>query len=504
MKTNELKYGTILSYAYLIIYNIIQLIYTPILLNSLGDSMYGIYSLCISIVNYFTILDFGLGNAVIRYVSIYKEKEEKERNSINGLFFITYLILGMIAIIIGIVVCINVNSLFSSSFSTSDINIAKKIIFILILNIGISLPLSIFPSIITAYQKFLFLKIANIVKVLASTLIMIFFLLIGNKAIMLSIITLVTNVLYSIIMMLYAFKKLNVKLNFEVVNKKILQEIFSFSFFAFILLIVDKINLNIDMVILGKLSNPTELSIYSIASRIFQVYITIGGVISGMLLPKYTSLVSKGNFKLINIDFLEKSKWQLTITLFVCISFIIFGKDFINIWLHGNYYKSYLIVTILMISSLIPLSLNVANVVLQAKNQQKFRAVLLLFVLIVNIIISIPLCNKYGALGCAIGTAVAYALGHTIIMPIYYNYVQKLNMKLYFKNIMEIFLIHLPLLFVILIIKFQFNTTILINLILLIFYLIISFFLQYKILFTEKEKGIVLQTLNKLKIRREQ
>ena len=47
------------------------------------------------------------------------------------------------------------------------------------------------------------------------------------------------------------------------------------------------------MIILGKISNPSELTIYSIASKIFQIYITLCGVISSMLLPRYMALVKE-------------------------------------------------------------------------------------------------------------------------------------------------------------------------------------------------------------------
>ena len=193
MNRNELKYGTMLSYIYIVIYMLSQLIYTPILLNSLGKDLYGVYSLCISIASYFTILDFGLGNAVVRYASIYKDKNDGEKNNINGLFFVIYLILGLIALVIGLIVAFNIDKFFSANFTNSDVKIAQIIILILTINVSISLPLSVFSSIVTAYQKFIFLKLLNIFKTFASTIIMILFLILGYKAITISLITLITN-----------------------------------------------------------------------------------------------------------------------------------------------------------------------------------------------------------------------------------------------------------------------------------------------------------------------
>ena len=86
MKTNQLKMGVILSYITLIIGNIIPLFYTPWMLNILGKSEYGIYSLSNSIVGYLSLLSFGLGNSMVKFITDYIAKEDKkgERNRIYG------------------------------------------------------------------------------------------------------------------------------------------------------------------------------------------------------------------------------------------------------------------------------------------------------------------------------------------------------------------------------------------------------------------------------------
>lgn len=497
LKKNELRSGVIVSYIYLVIYNVSQLIYTPILLNKLGNNIYGVYSLCISIVNYFTLLDFGLGNAVIRYSSIYKDT--KEKNNIFGFFFSIYSLLGIIAAIIGIAVCVNINSFFSSNFSVDEIKMAQTIILILTVNISITLPLSVFSSIVTAYQKFIFLKVANIIKTIVSTAVMIIILLFGYKAIAISLVTLVFNLVYLLIITFYAIKKLNVKMGFRFKNIKIAKEIFSFSIFAFMLVIIDKINLNVDMIILGKMSTPDQLTSYSIASRIFQIYTALGGVITSVLLPKFTKLAEEHNEDELNKEFLEKSKWQFTITIYICMSFMIFGYDFIKIWLSGDYFSSYLIALILMICSAIPLALNVANVILQAKNKQKFRALILFGVLILNIVISIPLCHRYGALGCTAGTALTYILGHILIMGIYFYKNEKLDMKAFVKNIFSTTLVHISVICPIILIKSAFNTNYIVDFILLIVYLLIVTIMEYKNLLSDKEKDIINSFIKKIR-----
>ena len=68
-KVNELKVGSIITYINLIISTIIPLLYTPIMLRILGQEEYGLYSLSNSVISYLTLLNFGFGTAIIRFIS---------------------------------------------------------------------------------------------------------------------------------------------------------------------------------------------------------------------------------------------------------------------------------------------------------------------------------------------------------------------------------------------------------------------------------------------------
>ena len=76
-KVNELRAGALLSYVNIAITTIIPLLYTPIMLKMLGQSEYGLYSLSNSIISYLSILNFGMGSAVVRYKQLQVQKKIK-------------------------------------------------------------------------------------------------------------------------------------------------------------------------------------------------------------------------------------------------------------------------------------------------------------------------------------------------------------------------------------------------------------------------------------------
>ena len=85
-KLSQLKSGVILSYINLVLGCIIPMIYTPIMLRLLGKSEYGLYSIANSVISYLSVLNFGLGSTIIRYISKYRalnQKEEEEKDAKN-------------------------------------------------------------------------------------------------------------------------------------------------------------------------------------------------------------------------------------------------------------------------------------------------------------------------------------------------------------------------------------------------------------------------------------
>ena len=120
---NQLKTGVILSYITLFLSTVIPLIYTPIMLRILGQSEYGLYSLAQSVVGYLSLLNFGIGTAIIKYVTKYRvegKKEEVER--VFGLFLFIYLIFGVLVLSCGAVLVVVCPRFYSSTLSADEIS----------------------------------------------------------------------------------------------------------------------------------------------------------------------------------------------------------------------------------------------------------------------------------------------------------------------------------------------------------------------------------------------
>ena len=204
MKVNQVKVGIVLSYAVIVLNMVIGIIYTPLLTKQLGQSEYGLYSLVTTIISYLTILDFGFGNSIIIYTAKYRaNKQKKEEQKLHGMFLIIYTVIGIIAGIVGIIIWANVDRFFGARMTTQELEKAKVLMGILTFNMVITFPFSIFSSIITAYEKFVFAKILNIIRILLNPIITVILLKLGYKSIGLVILTTVLNIMVLLMNFLY-------------------------------------------------------------------------------------------------------------------------------------------------------------------------------------------------------------------------------------------------------------------------------------------------------------
>lgn len=444
MKKNQIKAGAILSYVSLLLNTIISLFYTPFMLHKLGQSQYGLYSLIASIVGYLTILDFGFGNAIIRYTAKYRALNEREKEyNLNGIFLILYTFIGIIAAAIGFILYLNINNLFSAKMTFSEINTAKVLILLLVFNLSVSFPLGIFSSIITAYEEFVFSKVINIIRIIVNPCIMIPLLCLDYKAIGMVVITTILNITCLLINMCFCFSKLKIKIHFNKLDFSILKEIIGYSFYIFLNMIVDKINWSADQFILGAVSGTVAVAVYSIASQVNTYYLSFSTAISGVLLPRLTAMDAKNaSDKYFSDIFIKVGRIQYIIMGYILSGFLLVGQDFINTWAGRNYSGAFLMTVILIVSVTVPLIQNLGITILQAKNRQKFRSIVYIFVAVINIGISIPLAKIYGGIGCAIGTAIGLILGNIIIINIYYYKKIHIDIPEFWK---EIFSITIPI-----------------------------------------------------------
>ena len=416
---NELKIGSLLSILSIIVGSLIQILYTPMYIRYLGTSDYGINSLVQSIMGYVGILNLGLGSAIVRYTVRYRaEGKIEEEKSLNGMFLTIFLIIMGISVVLGFYLYFMIPNLFIDKFSPIELIKTQKVFIIMMISTAISFPVSLFSTNIISRQKFIYQKGLSLLKMIVTPIIGVILMIkgFGLLAVVTSIVIL--NLLTYIFDIFYAFK-LGMRIKFRNFDVNILKDISKYSFYIFLNIIIDRIYWGTDRIIIGKYIGTSAVGIYAIASIFNQVYMSLSTAVSGILFPKINILVVENKLKELSDLFIRVGRIQYILLGLISSGFIVFGKEFIYLWLGEGYSEVYVISLWIMIPITIPLIQNTGIAIIQARNLHQFRSIIYFFIAILNIINSIQLVKNYGAVGCAIATGISFILGQIIIMNIY-------------------------------------------------------------------------------------
>ena len=434
---NQRKAGAMLSYVYLGITFAIGIIYTPILFGFLGEREYGVYSVASSAIAFLAILDLGFGQTMIRYVARYKalgDKDGEER--LHGMFLILYTGIALIALIAGLVVYFNLEFFFHRGFTPQEVSQLSKIFLILLINLVISFPLGIFNSIISANEGFFFLKMINIISTLLTHAAILAALFMGYRTVAMALITTVVSVVLKLVTMAYGRKKIKIRFRFGSFDSSLFREIFIFSFFIFLNIVIDQLYANTDKMILGALCDSAAVATYTVGVQFYSYFEQFSTSISGVFLPQVTKLLTvHDTMDEVSELFIRIGRIQFFILGFLMSGFVVLGKDFIVLWVGENQIMSYYIALVVIAPSLIPLSQNIGISVLRAMNRHKFRSLIYFFIALVNVALSVPLALMFGGVGAACATAFATCTGQIMTMNWFYQKKIGLDIRGYWKQI---------------------------------------------------------------------
>ena len=423
MAVNQLKAGALLSYVSIGLNNIIGLLYTPFMLRMMGQTEYGLYALVASVVSYLTVLDLGFGNAVIRYTAKYRaEGKVREQYEMFGMFFLVYVVIGFIALIVGSILCCNVDTLFDRTMSVTELHKIRIMMILMVANIAFTFPMSIWGSIVTAYEQFVFSKLVNIVRVILNPIAMIVMLYMGYRAIGMVVVTTLFNVATLLVNWWYCRHRLHVHIRFGHFQWGFFKEVSVYSFWIFLNAIMDRIYWSTGQFVLGMFRGAKEVAVYAVAIQLESIYMSFSTAVSGVFLPKVTAMVTQGKSDTEISDlFIRTGRVQYIILVFVLTGFIVFGRYFLCLWAGPEYNMSYYIALCFFVALIVPLTQNLGITILQAKNQMKFRSLLYVIISLISLGIAIPLARLYGGIGCALATSMALVFGNIVCMNIYYK-----------------------------------------------------------------------------------
>lgn len=440
---SERKIGILISYMNIVLQAVIGFAYVPILLHYIGKSEYGLYQLIGSFIAYFSIMDFGLTAAVVRFYAKYKALQDQvNMENILAIAMRAYGAITFLMFIAGIGFYMYLPSIFAKSMTLAEIDSAKQLFLLLLFNIVVTISTMIFRAILNAHEKFLFLKGLETIQLVLQPIFVVLLLQKLPSAIAVAMVQTVLNIALIGARTYYCFHRLHVKIRYHNWDAELFADFKKLALSVFVVTLIDQVFFKTNQVILGIVSGTIAVAVYSVSSLIYMNYMALSTAISGVYLPHITELIAqKAPVSKLSELFIRIGRLQFFLLALVASGFVIFGKQFIIMWAGESFIDAYIITLLIIIPFTVDLIQNIGLSIMQAQNRYDFRAKVYCVMGIFNLVLAVPLALKYGGVGCAFATGLAMFLGNGVIMNWYYAKVTGLDIARFWREIGRISII---------------------------------------------------------------
>lgn len=437
MQINQKRFGVALTYVSEAVKILSSLIYTPLMLRLLGQSEFGLYQLVSSVVAYLGLLSFGFGSAYIRYYSRYQVKGNQDGIArLNGMFALVFCSISAVCILCGCVMAANAQLVFGDKLTAGELGKAKILLLILVVNMALTFPNSLFNCYITAHERFFFQRLLTVLQNIFNPFLTLPLLLMGYDSVAVVAVTTVLGIAVFAVNGAYCFRKLRMRFCFRGLKFALLGEMWVFTFFIFLNNIIDQVNWNVGKLLLGRYTGTVAVAVYGVGTQINTLYMQLSTAISSVFVPEVNRIVAESDDNGALTRLMAKvGRIQFLLLALVLSGFAFFGKPFIRLWAGPEYGEAYLVALLLIAPFTVPLVQNLGLEIQRAKNMHRARSLVCLALAVGNVLVSINLVRRWGCTGAAFGTSVSLILGNILFMNWYYQRKIGLDMVAFWKQI---------------------------------------------------------------------
>lgn len=416
----QIKWGAVLSYLSIGCNILLGLLYTPWMVETIGKSQYGLYTLANSTITLF-LVDFGLGSATTRYLSKYNAEGDTEgAERFLGAVYKLYLMIDAVILILLTLVFLGMDRIFVN-LTPEELTQFRVVYAITALFSVVNFPFITFNGILTAYEKFIPLKITDILYRLFTVGFTVIALLMGYGLYALVSVHAVVGLLTLVIKSAVIYRTIPIKVDFRRTSGNIYREIAGFSFWMMITSLVARLVIGIMPSILGIVANSGEIAVFGIMITIEGYAYTITTAIASFFMTRVSAaMLQKDSEKYTNQLFLTVGKFQYAILGLIIAGFAVNGWNFIKLWMGQEYTQAYAGILLMIIPGLFAYPMQIADTMMIVMKKVKQIALITAATSLVNVCLALPMAKRFGALGACISICVAY-LVRDILLNITYH-----------------------------------------------------------------------------------
>jgi O-antigen/teichoic acid export membrane protein len=374
------------------------------MVGKLGDGPFGVWAFVESLLAYFTLFDLGIAACVVRFVARFHATGDRDDlNRLISTALALFIGLGLLLFAVGAML---LPAIIPSLERAEDV---LGFALLMLANLAITLPLSLFPSILDGLERFGLKSIVRIAILIVRTIGVIVVMehrpSLWNLGVLFVACNLVEHALFAVlsIRLLPAMR-----LSWRLVDRATMTRVKVYSLHAFLAMVAGRTCVQSGAIIIGILLGAAPVTHFALASRLIEFAKALLRTATNTLTPAVSSLEAAGEHESIRKMFLKGTRWVLYLILPVQIGLLIFGRPFLTLWLGDPIYaeRSYPVLAILSATLSLVIAQSVAARILYGIGKLKSFARAALLEAVANVLLSLLLASQIGLIGVAIGMAV--------------------------------------------------------------------------------------------------
>jgi O-antigen/teichoic acid export membrane protein len=388
----------------------------PFLVNRLGATGYGVWTLVVAVTAYCGLLDLGLRSAVIRFVVRYVAQGEQDKvNRILSSALVMLAGAGILALCVTGVIYLNFDIFRVGLEFESAASVA---LLITGLNVAILLPLSVFGAVLPSLERYDVVNGIAIVGALLRAILVVTVVRLGYGIVALSVVSLLVSTAEQVVTLASAkllYKPLSISWRF--VDMSSCVEVFSFGLYRFIWIISNQVIFYTDSVVIGVFLGAGVITSYAIAASLITYGRTLVSLAIDTFFPAVTRLSTTNALTELQDIYILGTRFGAFIGMLLGIGYITFGDKFIRLWMGNEHVDSAHILSVLTIAQLTSMSQYMSALIVLGTNRHKVLSFVALSEAVANLGVSIWLVSRFGVIGVAWGTVIPHVISAGVIVP---------------------------------------------------------------------------------------
>ena len=392
------------------------LLMLPFNLRHLGAEAYGLWALTASVTIHFSVLDMGFSGALVKFMAQYRaHRDTRALNEIASTLFYLFAAVGVIAYAVAVALAFNLDHIFK--ITPAQAQTGQWILIIIGLNVALNFPFSVFGGVISGFQRY---DANNLVAIVSSIMVAAANVAVLDAGYGLIPLVLATTAVRIVTYFVYRLNAYRIypplAIRTSLFRRDRLREVAGFSVYTSVIDWANKLNYQLDGVVIGVFLGSAPVAVWAVADRIISGTQRLTNQLNGVLFPVVVDSDTTRRTERLQKVLLEGTPLSLAMVVPIAVPLILLADPLVRAWVGPKMIASAPVIQILAVAVALRVGNATGTTILKGAGKVRYLAIVNIITGLVNLALSAILITPLGLNGVALGTLMPIAVSTIFVL----------------------------------------------------------------------------------------